>query len=54
MNPSSVTGTANVVVKTKDSNGGMIDGPTNVTTDAITPGMLTTRCRLWRGRRRLA
>eukprot|EP00935_MAST-01C_sp_MAST-1C-sp1_P000342 g342.t1 len=42
MNPSSVTGTANVVVKTKDSaNGGMIDGPTNVATDAITPGRFT-------------
>ena len=31
---------ANVVVKTKDLNGGMIDGPTNVATDAITPGAL--------------
>jgi hypothetical protein len=41
-NPSSVTGAANVVVVTKDLHGVMIDGPTNVGTDAITAGSLTS------------
>ena len=42
MNPSSVTGAANVVVETKDQMGGMIDGPTNVATDVITAGALAS------------
>jgi hypothetical protein len=40
MNPSSVTGVAQMLVATKDVNGGLIDGPTNVITDEITAGAL--------------